>query len=670
MIPVLCTSILNCLFGKHKILALLLACSCGNHLHFASERSEPFCSLSFCMQPEESNQPNQNPLRRETGRETPDLLSGKEVPAREANTPDLSSASLPEAESKLSDLSPKVKNEIDTAVERVVLGKENWKEVGIAERVELLGELMIGLKAVAKDWVRDAQAAKQLDPGTTQGAEEWLVGPVVTARNIRLLVDSLNDIEKSGIPQVTGKIETRDNGQVVAQVFPSSVFDKLLFSGFTAEIWMQPGVTESNLSDHMASAYKKFAAEAQPSTALVLGAGNNASIAPMDALYKLFVDNKPVVLKMNPVNDYLGPHLEKMFQPLIERGALSIVYGGAAEGEYLCNHPQVDEIHITGSDKTHDAIVFGTGEEGARRKAENDPRNTRPITSELGNVSPVIVVPGPWKESDLRFQGENLASMLTNNAGFNCNATRVIITSADWSQREDFIGQIEDKLGATPTRVPYYPGARQRYQEFLDEHPEASILGTVKDPQELPWAMISGLDPEKTDEICFQKEAFCGLTSEVPLSAKDTVDFIKKAVEFANDRCWGSLNASIIVHPKTLKDPTVAAAVEEAIGDLKVGSVGVNHWAALSYALVSTTWGAFPGNPLNEIGSGRGVVHNTYMFDKPEKSVIRGPFKVWPKPLWFSSHKGVPSAAPKLFDFETKPSWLKLPGLIKDALRG
>ena len=49
----------------------------------------------------------------------------------------------------------------------------------------------------------------------------------------------------------------------------------------------------------------------------------------MDALYKMFVEGMVCVLKMNPVNEYLGPYLERALEPLIARGYLRIVYGGA-----------------------------------------------------------------------------------------------------------------------------------------------------------------------------------------------------------------------------------------------------------------------------------------------------------------------------------------------------
>src|SRR6185503_7945444 len=173
-------------------------------------------------------------------------------------------------------------------------------------------------------------------------------------------------------------------GQVVVPVFPTDLFDRLLFPLYSAEVWMQP---DSRLSLRESTPFRGAKGDDGGKICLVLGAGNVSSIPPTDAFYRLFVDNQVVLLKMNPVNDYLGPIFERLLEPFIRRNALRIVYGGAAEGEFLCHHPAVDEIHVTGSDKTHDAIIFGSGAEGAARKAKNEPLLTKPVTSELGNVS-------------------------------------------------------------------------------------------------------------------------------------------------------------------------------------------------------------------------------------------------------------------------------------------
>src|SRR5690606_13193220 len=103
--------------------------------------------------------------------------------------------------------------------------------------------------------------------------------------------------------------------------------------------------------------------------------------------------------------------------PLVEAGFLRIVYGGASVGAELATHPDVAAVHVTGSDKTHDALVFGHGAERSRRRAGGAPRLDKPVSSELGSVTPVIVVPGPWNARDLAFHGRNIASMLVDNAG-------------------------------------------------------------------------------------------------------------------------------------------------------------------------------------------------------------------------------------------------------------
>ena len=48
----------------------------------------------------------------------------------------------------------------------------------------------------------------------------------------------------------------------------------------------------------------------------------------MDVLYKLYAEGEVCILKMNPVNEYIGPIIEKAFKPLIDEGFLAIVYGG------------------------------------------------------------------------------------------------------------------------------------------------------------------------------------------------------------------------------------------------------------------------------------------------------------------------------------------------------
>lgn len=574
------------------------------------------------------------------------------------------SAAIPEATHSIP---PSEKQVMDEALAALAAKKDAWLDVSIRERIRILDELSDAQVAHADAWIAVALEAKGIAARTAAHGEEWLAGPIPTLRNMRLLARSLADIERTGVPELYKPAFVNYAGRVVAPVFPTDKIDELVFQGFTGEVWMDPEVKLGELRDTQALTYKERPAKGR--VALVLGAGNVSSIGPMDALHKLFQENQVVVLKMNPVNEYLGPIIEKVMAPLGRRGFFRVVYGGGKEGEYLCQHPLVDEIHITGSDKTHDAIVFGVGAEGQKRKAERNPRNTKRITSELGNVSPIIVVPGPWSKSDLAFQGLNIASSLTNNAGFNCNATRVVITQKEWSKRRDLIAATGAAFQQSLPRKPYYPGANDRYETFVARHPNALSFGPRGEGQ-LPWTMITDLDPTNKDEICFTTEAWCGVTSEVALPSSSVVDYIEKAVAFANDTLWGTLNCSIVVHPDSLRDYAVQKAVDKAIADLRFGSVAVNHWPALSYAFVSTTWGAYPGHSIYDVRSGIGTVHNTYMFEKPEKSVVRGPFKVFPKPAWFNDHKTSWAIGPKLLRLYRSPTLDKIPGLLFEAVRG
>jgi hypothetical protein len=63
-------------------------------------------------------------------------------------------------------------------------------------------------------------------------------------------------------------------------------------------------------------------------------------------------------------------------------------------------------------------------------------------------------------------------------------------------------------------------------------------------------------------------------------------------------------------------------------------------------------------------------VHNTYLFDRPQKSVLRGPFRVWPKPAWFIDNKNGAEIGRKMTYFNADPSLARLPGIIWASLFG
>jgi hypothetical protein len=291
------------------------------------------------------------------------------------------------------------------------------------------------------------------------------------------------------------------------------------------------------------------------------------------------------------------------------------------------------------------------------------------ITSELGNVSPLAIVPGDFSEEELWFQARNVATMVTNNASFNCNAAKLLITARSWRQKGHFLELLGKALGAARPRKAYYPGAMDRYAELLRGHAAVQKFGDAK-ADELPWALVTELDAQSSSEPLFHTEPFCGILSQTDLVADDPVSFLSAATAFCNDRVWGTLNAAIIVHPNTEADPNVAQALDRAIVDLRYGTVAINQWPAVVYGSASPPWGAHPSATLADIQSGRGFVHNTFMLEGIEKCVLRGPLVVSPKPPWFYDNKAAHVVGEKLAEFEISPSPFKVPGVALAALRG
>jgi acyl-CoA reductase-like NAD-dependent aldehyde dehydrogenase len=550
--------------------------------------------------------------------------------------------------------------QVDAAVERVHAQRDRWVATPIAERIALLRRCAQDTLDAAPAWVEAACRAKGIEPGSTRAGEEWTGGPMCVVRNCRLLAEAL---EANGQPEPAGKWQ-RPDGQWVARVFPANGLEKAMFSGITAEVWMEPGQAPTQGRIYRDKRAGKVGAGA---VSLVLGAGNVSSIGPMDAFYKLFVEDEVCVIKTNPVNAYLGPFWERSLACLIEAGFVAVVHGGAEVGIHLTRHEKVHSIHITGSDKTHDAIVWGTDPaEVARRKAANDPLLHKPITSELGCVTPVLVVPGNWSDADIAFQARHVAGMVANNASFNCNAAKVLVTASGWPQRKQFLDAVDAALGRTPPRKAYYPGAILRFKGFVDQYPAARKLGAASD-EVVPWTVIPDVQPRQ-GEYALTQEAFCGVLAETALPAADAASFIEAMVPFANDDCWGTLSCVILADEATQKQHSVR--LDAAVANLRYGGIGINIWSGLCYGLVSPTWGAFPGHPLDDIRSGRGVVHNTYLFDHPQKSVLRAPFRIFPTPAWFPDHRTLEALGRKMTAFEANPSWLKLPGIVATAVGG
>ncbi|MGB6688352.1 MAG: aldehyde dehydrogenase family protein [Terracidiphilus sp.] len=563
-------------------------------------------------------------------------------------------------------------NSLDDNLELLSRHKQLWAQTEVGARVAILARIRDDVNLVAQDWAETAARKKGLAVNAPQAGEEWLSGPYALITYCNALMETLSKV--AGNKHLDGlPMRELPNGQLAVQVVPHSIWDRLILSGVRAEVWMEPDVTRANLAQHTASGYTH---PTRGKVALVLGAGNIAAIAPLDCLHKLFVNNEVVLLKMNPVNDYLAAFLIPALAALIEPGFLRIVSGDASVGQYLCNHPLVETIHITGSTASHDAIVWGTGNEATANKLAGTPRNKRPITSELGGVSPTIVVPGPWSQADIAFQAENVATQKLHNAGFNCIACQVLVLSAAWPQKTALLQALEATMTASAPRPLYYPGAKARLTEF-----QHGITGQTPAQLETSNQCCIFHFRAGANHIAETFEVFAPALAVTELPCPDEEAFLIDAIDYANQNLAGTLGANILIHPLTMRQ-IGQRRFDEIITNLRYGTISINAWTGLGFLLSRATWGAFPGHTLDNVQSGIGAVHNTMLFDRPQRTVVEAPFTPFPRnlpslsftllprPPWFITSRRAHVLGRLLTRFQAHPSLARLFAIFANALRG
>ena len=451
--------------------------------------------------------------------------------------------------------------QLDQMVARLQEAAPAFVRLSLGDRIALARSMQAGYLRLARRMVEVACAAKGIPVDSPVAGEEWATGPWPVVRQLRLIIESLQSIQRTGTTPI-GRLGRNAEGRLTVQVFPTNRIDGVLSSGITVDVHLLPEVTPETVDATRASFYKGGKHEGR--TVLVLGAGNITSIPAMDVITKLFNEGSVCLVKVNPVNAYIGPFIEEAFAEPIARGFVAVAYGGADEGAYLVQHRGIDEIHLTGSAATYDSIVWGPpGQEREARKARNQPLVTKRITAELGNVSPVLVVPGPYSQKELAFRAENIAGAVTCNASFLCNSAKMLVTPKSWVRRPELLNAVERILAAVPPRKAYYPGADQRWRELTGGRTQMRTVGTPSQG-ELPWTILAGLDAADAGDPAFTTEPFCSVLSETEVGSDDPVEFLDRAVDFANNRLWGTLSADIVVHPKSLKDPRIAEALERA----------------------------------------------------------------------------------------------------------
>ena len=549
-------------------------------------------------------------------------------------------------------------------------GAERWAATGLSDRAALLRSVHASVGAASNRWARTAAGLKRLEATSSLVGEEWLSGPYALLGATDRLARTLDALAEGRSPVAGLRFHPAPGGRTAVDILPLAAVDRLLLNGFSGQVWFPPGVTADTVRTQAGLGAKRSGESG--GVGLVLGAGNITAIPPLDVLYELVAHNRAVILKLNPVMAAMMTSYLDALDPLVRFGVLRIVQGGAEVGSFLAQHAGVQHVHITGSAASHDAVVFGTGTDGAQRRAAGQPRLAKPITSELGGVSPVIVVPGTWTAADLKFQAEHVATQRLHNGGYNCIASQVVIVSRDWPAKDAFLAELRAAMDAAPRRAAWYPGSADRSRTAADAYPAAVRLGPDQD------RLLIRVDAGDAETLA-GTEYFAPVLGvlEVPGSGQD---FLDAAVRLANDELAGTLGANVVIRPADRR--ALGAGFDDAIAALRYGTIAINAWTALGFLTAAAPWGAFPGSTLTDVGSGLGIVHNALLLADPERTVVQGPFRPFPrsvlagerafspKPPWFVNARTAATTGRLMTDFAARPSLRRLPGIVIAAFRG
>ena len=501
---------------------------------------------------------------------------------------------------------------------------------------------------------------------------------------------TLAALGRGGAPRAPGAVSVTADNQAVLDVFPLTPYEHLTFGGFRGEVWCAPGE-----APRLAEEVRRRQG-GTGELALILGAGNANCVVVGDIANRCLADGAACVVKFNPVNEYIGPFVEKAFAPLVARGALRFVYGGAEAGKQLCEHALVESVHITGSDRTFDAIVWGPG-----APKVGAPPFSKAITAELGCVTPVVVVPGdaPWSPAELAERAGEIAFSVSNNASCNCASNKVLVTSAAWPQRDAFLAAVRAALDRCAPRACFYPGSPAKYGDFRAAYPAAAPVGAGADPAAAPGVApipylfqtgasnnpparaaagraaevgggggaCAGLTPKQA-EHAFTNEPWCTVLSEVALPEATLPDFLAGAAAFCNERLWGTLSASVLIHPRD--ERRAGAAFHAFLRDMRYGLITVNAPSLAGYIIPRLTWGAFPGHTVHDVGSGLGFVRNSLLVDNAQKSVLRCPWRPPFKNLLHPDNGNAEATFGALSPFLAAPSFLGFARVAFNAVRG
>ena len=540
------------------------------------------------------------------------------------------------------------KIDIDRNISKLRVNSSEFLNLDKENIITMLDQTIDNIKTISYYWATLASEKKGILNKSKEG-EEWISGPFACIYAIQYFRDNL--INEDNLDE-----SKFDDSKKSYKVFPTKNIEKLLFPFLEGEVRFG-----KNLSFKQINEYRGFAnrfTNNKPKITLVLGAGNVSSIPVLDALFHMIAYKSVIYLKLNPVNDYLLTIFKQIFEPFISRGYMIITEGDIEASKYLTQHDGFHQIHLTGSNYTYENIVYERTLNDKERSLKTLSKlNKKPITTELGNVTPIIVHPGNWSRSEIKHQAKKIVTAKLNNSGFNCIAAQVIVLPKGWKYTNKLKEEIIYYLKKVGDTTSYYPGASNNLNELMKSGNYDQINNLSCNT---PF-LVTDIDLEKeyADKEVWSTALYF---KEIPYSSYE--DYSSNSIDYVNNELWGNLGVTVLLknHKRKINENILNTYIE----GLKYGTVAINEWAALGFVIPTLPWGGFPGNKDNDIQSGQGYVHNSLLFESPQKGVVFSKFRLSPliDPPWFVTNKKAHRIFKNLTYYQATKSKLNLIKLI------
>ena len=347
-------------------------------------------------------------------------------------------------------------------------------------------------------------------------------------------------------------------------------------------------------------------------------------------------------------------------------------------GAYLVHHRGVDHVHITGSAATHDAIVFGTGEDGRAAQGPETPTAAdKPITSELGGVSPIIVRARQLVDGRPALPGRARGHPAPAQRRLQLHRRPGRRSSAPTGRRgSEFLAALRRRWTRRPARPAYYPGSDDRVAAARRGLPAAEAARARRRPparrRRPPTSRRDALLRPSISRRCWASSS-CPGTGQA---------FLDAAVGTANDDFVGTLGVNVII------DPRDAAARS---GRLRRGArrlrYGTHRRQRLDRRRLPDRRGDLGRVPRPHASTtcraASASCTTRCCWTDPERTVRPRTVPAVPalarctasSRCLAASRRGSSPTAPRqpparLTAFAARPGWARLPGIFASALRG